>query len=66
MTALKAHATKLLRRAEKIGGDRKIWTRHGSTVSLSSVGAIGRAIAYAVEKQGPAIAVFRADLLDRV
>jgi len=64
MTALKAHATKLLRREGKID-DRIVWTRHGSTVTLRSIDAIRRASAYVLEWQGPPMACFQSAELDR-
>jgi REP element-mobilizing transposase RayT len=60
MNILKAYASRALNQAGFDGGDRKRWTRHGSTRYLWRSEDVAEAIEYVVRKQGEPLQVFEA------
>lgn len=58
MADFKAWASRRLREAFGEDADRDRWTQHGSTRWLNISAALERAIAYVVEEQGEAMALF--------
>ncbi len=52
MTDFKAYATRRLREESLVDGERKVWTRHGSTRYLKTSGSVEGAIRYTVDRQG--------------
>ncbi|HET6442189.1 MAG TPA: transposase [Phycisphaerae bacterium] len=60
MTSLKAYASRGLNEAGFDAPGRKRWTRHGSTRYLWHETAVEQAVAYVVNQQGEAMAVYDA------
>ena len=52
MDAFKAYATKALRAAQLVGGDGKVWSRHGSTLYFWTDEHISTAVDYVANGQG--------------
>ncbi len=52
MIEFKAYATRRLREAGLIEGDRRVWTRHGSTRHINTDATYQRAVEYVLHEQG--------------
>ena len=52
MASFKAVATLALRRSRSIDGERRVWSRHGSTRHLFEAEAVPSAVRYVVDRQG--------------
>jgi hypothetical protein len=58
MNTFKCYASRRLNTAASDDRGRKRWSRHGSTRYLWHTQAIEEAVAYVVDQQGPAMAVY--------
>jgi len=58
LNALKAYASRRLNKAGLDGGERRRWSRHGSTRYLWNRKQVEEAIAYVTEDQGEPMALY--------
>ena len=58
MNTVKAHATRRLKSAGGESGDRRRWTRHGSTKYLWDEKAVAWAVHYVLKEQGEPMAAY--------